>query len=107
MESPAGSQFNQLVGIGTRTDPVSGETHPWTRFVPNFFNEVEKSFLDNDVYKYFGITIVEAMAMPVNRWYRISESARKMKEKEPPVRDTEGQMLELLKALIILRGEES
>lgn len=101
MEELSGSPINQIIGMGMRTDFASGKVEPVTHFYPNYFRSVVSAFEVYPISKYFGLTIKDAMALPVDQWYQIRQSARDLAEKEPP--DSNVLMVDLIKELIALR----
>ena len=106
MEDARGSILNQIIGMGYRTDPKTNEIDIYTASHPSYSNNVIQAFELYPIFKHFGLTYTDAMNLPVNEWLRIRKAAKALKENQPP--DSESQMFQLLKELIVARnsGEE-
>lgn len=101
MEEISGSPINQIIGMGMRTDLASGKVESVSHFYPSYFRNVVSAFEMYPVSKYFGLTIKDAMNLPVDQWYQIRQSARELAEKELP--DSNILLVDLIKELIAFR----
>ena len=63
-----GTLLNQLIGVGLREDPETKKLVKVTDFYRNYHWEVLVTFRKYPVFKYFGITVEDAMRLPVDRW---------------------------------------
>lgn len=105
METSTGSTINRIIGMGERVDPETGKTDSFVNFYPSWYRHVVKSFEVYPIYKHFGLTVSDAMALPVDEWIYIRKCAEKMLENQPP--DTETMLLKVLKEFTsITRGGE-
>jgi hypothetical protein len=103
MQLSEGSDLAKAIGIGYKVDTATkgGGLVPVQELYPSFFNNMVNAFSILPITKYFGLTIADAMALPVDEWYRIRNAARKLYEKEPP--DTTKQLLEIISGMLKVR----
>lgn len=104
MEEVQGSILNKVIGIGTRLDKSTGKHEPVTSFYDSFENNVIWDFSQYPITKYFGITVEEAMTLPINRWYKIRNMAKTIAVRDSQKDDNETVLFRLLKELLSNRG---
>ncbi len=102
MRIPEKNPLMSLVGVGSRTEKTTGKKELVTSFYPNHYEHVVRSFEVFPIRKIFGISIDEAMRMPIDRWWRIKKLAEKMPENKHT--NIESELLELVKKIIEVRG---
>jgi hypothetical protein len=102
MEISSGSDLNKIIGIGTRLNPDTGRHEPVTTFYDSYINQVVWDFSQYPIYKQFGITVKDAMELPVDYWNRIRRSAIALAVNAPE--DTETTLLKILKEVLSKRG---
>jgi hypothetical protein len=97
MENVTGTTLNQTIGMGIRTDPETGHTGPVTDFCPDYLREITQAFHHYPIAKTYGISPLDAMGMPVDRWKDLLAMAKELPEQKP---DAESQMFQLLKQML-------
>lgn len=90
MEELHGTAFQKLVGQGTRVDPDTGKSEPVSYFYPNSHAAILRMFERYPIPKYFGISVSDALNMPLDQWHRIRKAAESL-----PDHRTENEMLAL------------
>ena len=85
--------------MGLRTDQESGRSVPVTETYPSYFKMMMEAFENYPVAKYFGLTIQDAMSLPVNQWYSIRDTARRLAASVKSD-NNEAQLLQLIKQLM-------
>jgi len=104
MEMSNGSQISRIIGMGEKVDRETGKTEKLGDIYPSYFRNVVRTFEIYPIYKHFGITIDDAMAMEFDRWVMIRKAAEKLPEEKN--HDVEGQLLQIIKELSGFRGGE-
>lgn len=99
MEEPTGSPINRIIGMGVKTDKATGRTESISLSDPSYIRHVIMAFEHYPITKYFGLTIKDAMNLPVDQWHQIRRSAAVLAEKP----DTETRLLEVIKELVALQ----
>lgn len=102
LEDSEGSDFNRIVGMGTRLNPETHVKEPITLSYPSYWRNVVKAFKVLPINKYFGLTPPTAMELPFDRWIQIREAAREMKKNEPP--DQEHLLIKLIESMLTSQG---
>ena len=97
MEASSGGPVERIIGMGKRVDPKTRDVHNVTHFYRSFYNEVLAAFEHYPIVKYFGITPEDAMAMPVDRWYRIRKISAKLAQADYEKPDPMVTLLQYLK----------
>jgi len=110
MEAAAGSLINQLIGVGYVPGGSSDIGRPIFNQYPSYLANVLEVFKVYPIYETFGLTVNDAMALPVDRWRRIAKYAvslgPKKKPDETPKEDpTEKLMLLMVEMLKVRSGE--
>jgi hypothetical protein len=98
MEDLTGSVLNQSIGLGTRFDSHLNKAEKVTNFYNSYYRQMRLSFEMYPIAKVYGLSIDQAMAMPVDQWYEIQEAGERLAKKQGP--DTETQLLDVLKSLV-------
>lgn len=104
MKEPSKSALENLVGMGYRKDKETGKTEPVSSFHANHYEHVVKCFEIFPIHKLFGITVEQAMAMPLDRWYRLRNIVKTMPQNKNT--DMELELLKLVRQIIAVRGAE-
>lgn len=104
MDQASGSPLNHVIGVGTRADPDGGKMEPVTYFYPSHHREVTECFARFPLASKFGLSITDAMAMPLSEWFYVRKVAERLAEQEKP--DTLPVLVEILKGMVNLRGGE-
>lgn len=103
METSSGSLLNRVIGVGTKIDKDTNKEVLVTELYPSYFNEVVKTFELFPVAKYFGLTPMDVMNMPVDQWYKIRKTAFTLPENKNT--DVESELLKIMKAMVNLKQE--
>ena len=98
MEVISGSEFERTVGVGVREDAETKTSHPIHVFYPSVINHVIQTFVLYPVAKIFGIGVDDAMALPVDYWYKIKKSAEAMPLNKHT--DMEAELMDLMKQIL-------
>ena len=103
MEKSEGSDLNKIIGMGSRLNLYTGQDELVGKTYPSHLRRVLELFELYPIPNYFGITPDEAMALPLDMWYSLVESAKRLHLKRP---DKETELLKLLKEVLRLREGE-
>jgi len=95
---PSGSVLHQLIGVGDRRNK-DGTTQP---FGPKdeYTQVILRAFSDYPIAKYYGITIDDAMHLPLPTWIQIRKSAPALRDREVEEMNLQDKILKLLKDLV-------
>lgn len=100
MDETEGSDLKRIIGVSVRRDKETGQTFPVSDAHPSHFTAVRLTFERYPVYKHYGITIADAMAMPVDQWYELKRNIVNIEEPETELTVA----LQLVKQLVSLQG---
>jgi hypothetical protein len=89
----------KIIGVGNRLHKPTGEIRPVVDFFYSYFNRMSEVFENTPVAKVFGISIVDALGMPVNRWHDIARQA-KIIANRPTEPSEESKMVDLMREFI-------
>lgn len=107
MGKVSGSLVNQLIGVRQKVDSETGITDLVTYFYPSYERNVIQAFEHHQIAARFGISIVDAMALPVDRWYKIRKAAERMTDSKVPESDNQvNQLIQLVRELTLSRRPE-
>lgn len=107
MGNSSGSRINRLIGVRTKVDPESGVTDDITNFYPSYERNVIHAFETYPVAQTFGLSIVDAMALPADQWYRIRKSAERVAASRPPEGDNQvSQLVNLVRDVVLTRRND-
>lgn len=104
MESASGSDIQRIIGLGKRLDKKTGQSDYVTESYFSFYNHVVSAFEHYPIAQHFGLTVDDAMMMPVDRWYRIRKAGARLAEQQSTKPDLETLFMQLIKELTIARG---
>ncbi len=103
IEKSEGSDLNKIIGMGKRLHPYSGQEELVVKTYPSHLRRVLELFELYPIPTYFGLTPDDAMALPLDMWYSLVESAKRLSLKRP---DKETELLKLLKEVLKIREGE-
>lgn len=104
MGVPQGTDINRIIGLGEKINPKTGRSEVITHTYPSYFRNVCMAFEETPIAKHFGLSIKEAMALPVDQWYQIRHQGEILGEKDKRNPDMETALFSLLKDMITKRG---
>ena len=104
MSEASGSALNRVIGIGKRTDRETGKSEPVTSFYPSHFREVVDSFQHFPIADKFGLSVTDAMAMPLDQWFHLRKVAETLAATQQP--DHTRELIEVIKVMNGLKGGE-
>lgn len=104
MEKSEGSDLNKIIGMGKRLNPYTGQEELVGKTYPSHLRRVLEIFETYPIPQYFGLSPQDAMTLPLDSWYALVESAKRLYLKRPPDRETE--LLKLIKEVLKIRDGE-
>lgn len=97
MEVKEGSDLNRIIGIGYLVND-DGSREIYTKSYLDYHRLVVDAFSLFPIHKHFGLTIKDAMSLPVNEWYAVRDAAIQLKEKDD--KSSESESMQLLREML-------
>lgn len=103
-----GSDMNKIIGIGYRKNPKTDRLEKITDHYPSQLREVMMMFEYYPIFDYFGLTLTDALNLPMDQWQGVRKAAERMGPRPPKQEgpSEESQMLlQIIQQLITGKGE--
>ena len=78
LESLSGSDLNKIIGVGQKKNPRTDKLERVTDLYPSHLKEVMAMLEYYPIFENFGITVKDAMELPINERVAIRKSAEKI-----------------------------